>query len=109
LLSTPSAEDRFDFSARRDLYLAYIPYAVAFGCADAWAEKYAVATGTEPPVPGWYPVTAASGWDGGRTSFNGFESALASSISAYEATQSSSSSGGGGGGGSGGGGGGGSW
>ncbi len=111
LLSTPSAEDRFDFSARRDLYTAYIPYAVAFGCADAWAEKYVTATGTEPPMPAWYPVGATSGWDGGNGSgsFSSFESSLASSLSAYEATQSSSSGGGGGGGGSGGGGGGGSW
>jgi uncharacterized membrane protein YgcG len=111
LLATPAAEDRFDFSARSDLYTAYIPYAVAFGCADRWAEKYAAATGAPPPSPAWYPVAVGSGWDGGaRTSLAGFESALASSISAYEATQSSSSSGGGGGGGSsGGGGGGGSW
>jgi uncharacterized membrane protein YgcG len=109
LLATPAAEDRFDFSARRELYTAYIPYAVAFGCADRWAEKYAAATGTPPPSPAWYPVAVGTGWDtGARASFAGFESALASSISAYEATQSSSS-GGGGGGGSGGGGGGGSW
>jgi uncharacterized membrane protein YgcG len=111
LLATPAAEDRFDFSARRDLYTAYIPYAVAFGCADRWAEKYAAATGTPPPSPAWYPVAAGTGWDSGApASFSSFEAALASSISAYEATQSSSSGGGGGGGGgSGGGGGGGSW
>jgi hypothetical protein len=109
LLATPGAEDRFDFSARRDLYTAYIPYAVAFGCADRWAEKYAAATGTPPPSPAWYPVAVGTGWDSGRpASFAGFESALASSISAYEASRSSSS-GGGGGGGRGGGGGGGSW
>jgi uncharacterized membrane protein YgcG len=108
LLATPAAEDRFDFSARRDLYTAYIPYAVAFGCADRWAEKYAAATGTPPPSPAWYPVAVGTGWDSGTRGVAGFETALASSISAYEATQSSSS-GGGGGGGSGGGGGGGSW
>jgi hypothetical protein len=55
LLSTPSAGDRFDFAARRDLFVAYIPYAVAYGVADRWAEKYRVATGTEPPIPTWYP------------------------------------------------------
>ncbi len=118
LLSTPSAEDRFDFSARRDLYTAYIPYAVAFGSADAWAEKYATSVGEPPPTPAWLPVTATSGWDGGRSGLRaglaGFESSLSSSISAYQASQRSSSSGGrggggGGGGGAGGGGGGGSW
>ena len=35
-LSTPSSEDQFDFAARGDLWIAYVPYAVAFGCADAW-------------------------------------------------------------------------
>ena len=34
LLSTSSAEDRFDFAARKDLFIAFIPYAVAFGVAD---------------------------------------------------------------------------
>ncbi len=56
LLSTPSSEVRFDFSAQKELYTAYIPYAVAFGCADAWAEKYRRAMGEPPPEPGWYPV-----------------------------------------------------
>ena len=112
LLATSSAEARFDFSARKELYTAYIPYAVAFGCADAWAEKYRRTMAEEPPQPRWYPVsTGGGGWfDGGGDGFGSFESSLQSSISAYQATQSSSSSGGGGGGFSGGGGGGGgSW
>lgn len=114
LLSTPSAEDRFDFAARSDLFIAYVPYAIAFGVADAWAEKYRRAVGAEPPVPAWYPVHPGMG-HGGFYSGGGldsFSSALSSSISAYTASQSSSSSGGGGGGGGfggGGGGGGGSW
>ncbi|MEO6823024.1 MAG: DUF2207 domain-containing protein [Candidatus Nanopelagicales bacterium] len=101
LLSTPSAEDRFDFAARKDLFVAYIPYAVAFGVADRWAKKYRTATGQEPPTPSWYPV--GSGYTHGSygTSFDSFDSALASSISAYSASQSSSSGGGGGGGGGG--------
>ncbi len=113
VLSTTSAEDRFDFSAHRDLYTAYIPYAVALECADAWARKYQAWTGQPAPVPGWYPLYAGTaGWTGGGSGFAGFESSLRSSISAYQATQTSSSSGGGGGfsgGGGGGGGGGGSW
>ncbi|MGD9957975.1 DUF2207 domain-containing protein [Nocardioides sp.] len=113
VLSTSSAEDRFDFSAHRDLYTAYIPYAVAFDCADAWARKYQAWTGEPAPTPTWYPVYVGGGggWFGGGSGFDSFESSLRSSISAYQATQSSSSSGGGGfsGGGGGGGGGGGSW
>ena len=112
VLSTPSAEDRFDFSAHRDLYTAYIPYAVALDCADAWARKYQAWTGEPAPTPSWYPVYAGGGggWFGGGSGFDGFESSLRSSISAYQATQTSSSSGGGfSGGGGGGGGGGGSW
>ncbi|GAA1925448.1 DUF2207 domain-containing protein [Nocardioides marmoribigeumensis] len=112
LLSTPSSEVRFDFSAQRELYTAYIPYAVAYGCADAWAEKYRRAMGEPPPDPTWLPVASGGGgWLGGDGGGLGsFESSLSSSISAYQATQSSSSGGGGGGGFSGGGGGGGgSW
>lgn len=118
LLSTTSNKERLDFSARKDLYTSYIPYAVAFGAAAAWANKYRLAMGTEPPTPTWIvtphgtPVSAMllSGPGG----VGSFESSLSSSISAYTASQAASSSGGGfsGGGfsgGGGGGGGGGSW
>lgn len=116
LLSTPSSEDRFDFAARKDLFIAYIPYAVAFGVADKWAAKYRTATGHEPPEVPWYPVTGASGAAGlySGAALAGLGAAIATSISAYQASQSSSSgsggfSGGGGGFGGGGGSGGGSW
>ncbi len=113
LLSTPSSEQRFDFAADKNLFIAFLPYAVAFGVADKWAEKYRVEMNEEPPIPLWYPygyIGGASMFSGGG-GFDSFESSLNSSISAYEASQSSSSSGGGGGGfgGGGGGGGGGSW
>lgn len=105
MLSTKSSADRFHFAAQKDLYLAYIPYAVAFGVADAWADKYRAATGQEPPVPAWYPYsgTGMRGLSGSGASFDSFESALSASISSYQASQSSSGSGGGGGGGGGGG------
>lgn len=102
MLSTDSAEARFDFAARRELYTAYIPYAVAFGCAEAWARKYAATTGEPAPVPLWYAggmVNSGYGGGYGTLSFDSFDAALGSSISAYAATQRSSSSGGGGGGG----------
>lgn len=118
MLSTPSSEQRYGFAARKDTYITYLPYAVAFGVADAWAEKYRTEMHTEPPIPTWYPVGV--GYVGGHSLFGGnggpfdsFDSALSSSIGAYEASQRASSSSGGGGGGGfgggGGGGGGGSW
>jgi uncharacterized membrane protein YgcG len=111
MLATDSAETRFDFAARKDLYTAYVPFAVAAGVAALWAKKYETATGSPAPQPDWYDSSSATGWgfvgSSGGTSFDSFESAISSSIGAYTASQSSSSSGGGGGGFSGGGGGGG--
>ena len=54
MLATESAESRFDFAARKDLYTAYIPFAVAGGAAALWAAKYQTATGQLPPQPDWY-------------------------------------------------------
>lgn len=114
MLATDSAEARFDFAARKDLYTSYVPYAVAFGCADAWARKYEAATGSAAPVPLWYGGGYVGGGGGGfgSGSFDSFDSAVTASIGAYQASQARSSSGGGGfsgGGFGGGGGGGGSW
>jgi hypothetical protein len=115
MLSTPSSKQRFDFSGRKELYTAYIPWAVALDCADEWAAKYRIEVGEEPPVPTYF----AGAYAGSHTAdyvnsmVSDFSSTVDSAISSYNATQSSSSSGGGGGGfsggGGGGGGGGGSW
>lgn len=110
VLATPSSQERFDFSGREELYTRYIPWAVAFDCADEWAEKYRFETGSEPPAPMY--VAGYGGYGGHVDSMvHDFESTLSSAISSYQATQRSSSSSGGGfsGGGGGGGGGGGSW
>ena len=113
VLSTPSSQNRFDFSGRRELYTQYIPWAVAFDCAEDWAKKYRVETGEEPPVPAYFPgYGGAHGGNYTDQMVNSFSSTVDGAISAYNATQTSSSSGGGGGfsgGGGGGGGGGGSW
>ncbi|EGD54625.1 DUF2207 domain-containing protein [Gordonia neofelifaecis] len=117
LLSTTSNQERLDFSARKELFTSYIPYAMAFNCADAWAAKYRYATGQEPPdpvwLPGFYVGSTSHGLFGGGSGMDSFESSLSSSLSAYSSSQSSSGSGGGFGGGfgggGGGGGGGGSW
>jgi hypothetical protein len=115
MLSTPSSKQRFDFSGRKELYTAYIPWAVAFGCADEWASKYRVEVGEEPPVPHYFAGAYAGANTGAFVSsmVSDFNSTVDGAISSYNATQTSSSSGGGGGGfsggGGGGGGGGGSW
>ena len=109
ILSTPSSEQRFDFASKKDLYAAYLPWAVVFGCADAWAEKYRVETGSEPPVPSFFTGYALGSMASIGSLTDSFSSSLSSAVSAYNATQHSSSSGGGFSGGSFGGGGGGSW
>lgn len=124
LLSTRSNQERLDFSANKELFTSFIPYAIAFDCADAWADKYRYATGEEPPEPVWFgggfyagPGYFGGGGGLGGSAFSSFESSLQSSLSAYSASQAASSSSGGGfggggggfGGGGGGGGGGGSW
>ncbi|ORU98089.1 hypothetical protein AWC04_18205, partial [Mycolicibacterium fallax] len=104
VLATDSAESRFDFAARRDLYASYLPYAVAGGVAAAWAAKYRQFTGQLPPDPPWVHSAGHRHSNFAAGSFqDSFDSALSSSISAYSATQSSSSSSSGGGGGGGGG------
>ena len=112
LLTTDSSEARFDFAANKDLFISFVPFAVAFGVADKWAAKYKVATGQDAPLPFWYPYGYGM-WGSPYSSgggFDGFDSAVSASISSYQASQSSSGGGGGGGfGGGGGGGGGGSW
>jgi len=125
LLSTRSNTERLDFSARKEIFTDFIPYAIAFDCADAWADKYRYATGQEPPEPVWFGGGFYHGgfyggsFGGGGSAFDSFESSLSSSLSAYTASQAPSGGSGGGfggggfgggfGGGGGGGGGGGSW
>jgi uncharacterized membrane protein YgcG len=122
VLATDSGSARFDFSGRKDLYTAYIPWAVAFGCADEWAKKYRIETGEEPPLPAYGSVATGGGSSISPAAFTAsFGAAVGAAIGAYSsslATSSSSSSsgssfsssgGGFSGGGGGGGGGGGSW
>jgi uncharacterized membrane protein YgcG len=96
MLSTESAESPFDFAARSDLYTTYIPFAVAAGVATLWAKKYEVTSGSPAPQPQWYHTYSGVGHgplgSHGGGSFDSFESALSSSISAYSSSQSSSSS-----------------
>ncbi len=110
VLSTKASVERFDYAARVRHFDEYLPWAVAFDCADEWAASCTPPPGYEqsPGYHGFYtPVATSQMW----AFSNSISSVEASAVSAYQATQSSSSGGGGGGGGGGGsgGGGGGSW
>jgi len=115
VLSTPASVERFDYAARVRHFDEYLPWAVAFDCAEEWAQSCT-------PPPGSPEATAMAGTSNLYTSptstsrmwalSTGVVAVEASAVAAYQATQRSSSSSGGGGGGGGGGsggGGGGSW
>ena len=110
-LSTESSESRFEAAEHLDWYPRYLPWAVALGSADAWAQRYQ-AQGLETPAVPWV-MWAGTSPNFSMTNMNAsFNSAIVGASAAYAASQSSSSSGGGGGfsgGSGGGGGGGGSW
>lgn len=114
VLSTPASSERFDYAARVRHFDEYLPWAVAFDCADEWAQSCTPPPGS-PEAAGLAgtshmyasPTQTSRMW----ALSTGVVAVEASAVAAYQATQSSSSSGGGGGGGGGGsgGGGGGSW
>ncbi len=100
-------KERFDFhnapEKSPELFMKYLPYAVAFGVEEKWAKVFSDIT---MPNPSWYEGS------GGVANFSAV--ALTSDISAFSSSLSASSgtsgsSGGGSSGGGGGGGGGGSW
>lgn len=110
VLSTKASVERFDYAARVRHFDEYLPWAVAFDCADEWAASCTPPPGYEQTYgynSFYTPVATSQMW----AFSNSISSVEASAVSAYQATQSSSSGGGGGGGGGGGsgGGGGGSW
>lgn len=97
------------------LFEKYLPYALALGVENAWAEQFsdildrARATGGADAVPRWY---SGSSWDAPGSGFAGaLAGGLSGAIAASSRSPGSSSGGGGGGssGGGGGGGGGGGW
>lgn len=108
-LTTDSSEARFNAAEHMDWYPRYLPWAVALGVADKWAERYESQGVATPAVP-WL-FWAGVGYQPSMQSIsNSFNTSIASASAAYAASQASSSGGGGFSGGSGGGGGGGgSW
>ncbi|MDZ7577881.1 MAG: DUF2207 domain-containing protein [Candidatus Nanopelagicales bacterium] len=108
-LSTKASVERFDYSLKVQYFLQYLPWAVALGCADTWAEACKPDVGMATDDVGYR--NAMSTYYVGRALSYGVASVSTGAVAAYSATQSSSGGGGGGfssGGGSGGGGGG-SW
>ncbi|HET6546086.1 MAG TPA: DUF2207 domain-containing protein [Rhodanobacteraceae bacterium] len=102
-------DSRYRPESRPDLFSAWLPYALALGVEQAWAERFTNALSAaqlEAARPSWYSggSSLASGGLAGFTS--SMSSSLSSAISSAS-TSPGSGSGGGGGGGSGGGGGGG--
>jgi uncharacterized membrane protein len=97
------------------LFEAYLPFALALGVEQVWAEKFAAVLGAirGPRGGGYQPSWYSGAWDSSRIGSNigSVSSGLGSAISSSVTPPGSSSGGGGGGfsGGGGGGGGGGGW
>jgi uncharacterized membrane protein YgcG len=108
-ITTDSSESRFGAAKHLDWYPKYLPWAVALGSAEAWAQRYEAQGLALPAVP-WI-LWAGTGRNYSMNDMNAsFNSAIVGASAAYAASQASSGGGGGFSGGSGGGGGGGgSW
>jgi uncharacterized membrane protein YgcG len=95
--------ERARFAERENIFSAYLPYAIVFGCVERWARAFAgIDTAAQTAV--WY---AGSGpFDAGRLSstLQGFSSNLGSAIAATPGSSGGSGFSGGAGGGGGGGG-----
>jgi hypothetical protein len=114
--------DQIKFEEGQDIFSRYLPYAIAYGCADRWAKIFAelAARGVPMTQPTWYigpgygygygAAWGAGGFDSIISTLDGFSSSAATAMTAATAGSSGGSGFSGGGfGGGGGGGGGGSW
>lgn len=100
-------KDRAAFAERENIFSAYLPYAIVFGCVDKWARAFA-GIDTAPQTGAWYVGTSPFNALQLSSSLQGFSSDLGSAIAATAGSSGGSGFSGGAGGG-GGGGGGGSW
>lgn len=107
--------DRMEFAEAQRLFVAYLPYAVAFGAVDHWARTFAGLGVTTASLGGWYvghtlPTGPGGGLDRMSAGLSEFSRAVGGSLPVAAASSGSSGFGGGGFSGGGfGGGGGGSW
>jgi predicted membrane protein DUF2207 len=100
-------KDRAKFAERENIFSAYLPYAIVFGCVDKWARAFA-GIDTAAQTAAWYSGTTPFNALQLSSSLQGFSSDLGSAIAATAGSSGGSGFSGGAGGG-GGGGGGGSW
>lgn len=86
-LSTAEAE-QLRFEEGEDLFSRYLPYAIAWGCADRWAKVFEelAAQGMALPEPTWFagaqPFLWASGTSSMLEGISGFASATAAQMTA---------------------------
>jgi uncharacterized membrane protein len=100
--------ERQRFAERENIFLAYLPYAIVFGCVDRWARAFKDIDMTKQTA-GWYVGPGPFNSGVLSSSLQGFSSNLGSAISSTPGSSGGSGFSGGGAGGGGGGGGGGSW
>ncbi len=101
-------KDRAAFAEKANLFSAYLPYAIVFGCVGKWAKAFS-GVDTAAATSGWY--SGARGFQAASFSSNlqSFSSSMSSTIASTPGGHGSSGFSGGSSGGGGGGGGGGSW
>jgi hypothetical protein len=105
--------DRMEFAEAERLFVAYLPYAVAFGAVDRWARTFAELGVGSAAIGGWYVGSSyghGMGLDRMSAGLSEFSRLVGATLPVTPASSGSSGFGGGGGSGGGfGGGGGGSW
>jgi uncharacterized membrane protein len=104
--------DQIRWEEGQDIFSQYLPYAIAYGCADRWANTFEqlVARGAPVPQPSWYSGYGYSpSWGAITSSVSNINSSFYESVRSATAGSSGGSGFSGGGGGGSGGGGGGSW
>ncbi|MDP9265619.1 MAG: DUF2207 domain-containing protein [Chloroflexota bacterium] len=101
-------KDRAAFAEKANLFSAYLPYAIVFGCVSKWAKAFS-GIDTAAATSSWY--SGASGFQAASFASNleSFSSSMSSTIASTPGGHGSSGFSGGSSGGGGGGGGGGSW
>ena len=101
-------KDRQRFAERENIFSAYLPYAIVFGCVERWARAFKDID-LSAQTNSWYVGNAPFNALVLSSSLQGFSSNLGSAISSTPGSSGGSGFSGGGSGGGGGGGGGGSW
>lgn len=101
-------KDRQQFNEQRNIFAAYLPYAIVFRCVDKWANAFRDID-TEPEIRSWYVGSGAFAAHDFSRSLESFSTAASSTAGSTPGSSGSSGFSGGSSGGGGGGGGGGSW